>query len=79
MAEQFHSSSVKDRNKPLSESSIQTSFYYEARRLWDLEESRDSLTKVQAGMILCKCTILLIDVKIHIVFQSVMCADMRFL
>ncbi|KAJ8108843.1 hypothetical protein OPT61_g7887 [Boeremia exigua] len=33
----FHSSAVKDRNKPLSINSIQTSFYYEARRLWDLE------------------------------------------
>ncbi|KAF2626280.1 hypothetical protein BU25DRAFT_440684 [Macroventuria anomochaeta] len=48
----FHSSAVKDRNKPFSENSIQTSFYYEARRLWDLEEGRDCLTKVQAGMIL---------------------------
>ncbi|KAJ4373532.1 hypothetical protein N0V86_007673 [Didymella sp. IMI 355093] len=47
----FHSSAVKDRNKPFSENSIQTSFYYEARRLWDLEEGKDSLTKVQAGMI----------------------------
>ncbi|UPX19678.1 uncharacterized protein EKO05_0009933 [Ascochyta rabiei] len=47
----FHSSLVKDRNKPFSESSIQTSFYHEARRLWDLEKDRDSLTKVQAGMI----------------------------
>ncbi|KAJ4311124.1 hypothetical protein N0V94_008111 [Neodidymelliopsis sp. IMI 364377] len=52
MVRQFHSSSVKDRNKPFSESSIQTSFYHEARRLWDLEEGRDSLTKVQAGAIL---------------------------
>lgn len=51
--EQFHSSAVKNRNKPLSESSIQTSFYYEARRLWDLENGKDSLTKVQAGMIFC--------------------------
>lgn len=48
----FHSSAVKDRNKPLSEHSIQTSFYYEARRLWDLEDGKDHLTKVQAGMIL---------------------------
>ncbi|XPS80710.1 hypothetical protein M3J07_012683 [Ascochyta lentis] len=47
----FHSSLVKDRNKPFSETSIQTSFYHEARRLWDLEKDRDSLTKVQAGMI----------------------------
>ncbi|KAF1928400.1 uncharacterized protein M421DRAFT_63540 [Didymella exigua CBS 183.55] len=47
----FHSSAVKDRNKPLSANSIQTSFYYEARRLWVIESGRDSLTKVQAGMI----------------------------
>ena len=51
---QFHSSAVKDRNKPFSEHSIQTSFYYEARRLWDLEDGKDHLTKVQAGMIMCK-------------------------
>jgi hypothetical protein len=51
---QFHSSAVKDRNKPFSEHSIQTSFYYEARRLWDLEDGKNHLTKVQAGMIMCK-------------------------
>ena len=51
---QFHSSAVKDRNKPFSENSIQTAFYYEARRLWELEEGRDSLTKVQAGLVFCK-------------------------
>ncbi|KAJ4330572.1 hypothetical protein N0V87_009878 [Didymella glomerata] len=51
LADFFHSSAVKDRNKPFAENSIQTSFYYEARRLWDLEEGKDSLTKVQAGMI----------------------------
>ncbi|KAF3009503.1 hypothetical protein E8E13_003784 [Curvularia kusanoi] len=48
----FHSSAVKDRNKPFSQHSIQTSFYYEARRLWDLENGKDHLTKVQAGMIM---------------------------
>lgn len=63
---QFHSSAVKDRNKPFSENSIQTSFYYEARRLWDVEEGRDSLTKVQAGMILCMCLSLAADVKLDV-------------
>lgn len=52
--QQFHSSSVKDRNNPFSKTSIQTSFYYEARRLWDLEADRACLTVVQAGMIMCK-------------------------
>ena len=31
-----------------------TMFYKEARRLWDLEEDQDSLTKLQAGICLCK-------------------------
>ncbi|KAF1847944.1 uncharacterized protein K460DRAFT_279354 [Cucurbitaria berberidis CBS 394.84] len=48
----FHSSAVKDRQKPFSERSLTTMFYKEARRLWDLEQGKDSLTKVQAGICL---------------------------
>lgn len=32
-----------------------TVFYKEARRLWDLEEGKDTLTKLQAGICLCEC------------------------
>lgn len=48
----FHSSVVKDREKPFSETSMTTMFYKEARRLWDSEEGQDSLTKLQAGICL---------------------------
>ncbi|KAJ4377619.1 hypothetical protein N0V83_000446 [Neocucurbitaria cava] len=48
----FHSDAVKDRQKPFSETSMTTMFYKEARRLWDLEEGKDSLTKLQAGLCL---------------------------
>ncbi|CAO2647272.1 Nn.00g081940.m01.CDS01 [Neocucurbitaria sp. VM-36] len=48
----FHSSAIKDRQKPFSETSMTTMFYKEARRLWDLEEGKDSLTKLQAGICL---------------------------
>lgn len=54
MPEQFHFSAVRDRQKPFSEASMTTVFYKEARRLWDLEDGRDSLTKIQAGMCLCE-------------------------
>ncbi|KAH7396357.1 hypothetical protein BKA66DRAFT_566849 [Pyrenochaeta sp. MPI-SDFR-AT-0127] len=48
----FHHSAVKDRQKPFSETSMTTVFYKEARRLWDLESGKDSLTKIQAGICL---------------------------
>ncbi|KAF2851922.1 hypothetical protein T440DRAFT_516896 [Plenodomus tracheiphilus IPT5] len=48
----FHSSVVKDREKPFSETLLTTMFYKEARRLWDTEEGQDSLTKLQAGICL---------------------------
>ncbi|KAI8933109.1 hypothetical protein NX059_009752 [Plenodomus lindquistii] len=49
----FHTSVVKDREKPFSETSLTTLFYQEARRLWDSEEDHDSLTRLQAGICLC--------------------------
>jgi hypothetical protein len=51
---QSTSSAVKDRSKPFSEVSIMTDFYKEASRLWDLEAGRSSLTRIQAGICLCK-------------------------
>lgn len=53
MLQQFHSSVVKDRQKPFADISMTTLFYKEARRLWDLEEGKDSVTKLQAGICLC--------------------------
>ncbi|KAF2191960.1 hypothetical protein K469DRAFT_555285 [Zopfia rhizophila CBS 207.26] len=42
---------IKDRSKPFSDN-IMTSFYKEARRLWELEEGQDTLPKLQAALLL---------------------------
>lgn len=47
----FQSSSVKDRSKPFAEN-IMTLFYQKARRLWEEAEGQDSLTKIQAALLL---------------------------
>jgi len=54
MLTQFHSSVVNDREKPFSETSLTTLFYKEARRLWDSEDGKESLTRLQAAICLCE-------------------------
>jgi hypothetical protein len=51
---QFTSALVENRSKPFSEHSIMTTFFKEATRLWDLERDDKSLTRIQAGICLCK-------------------------
>jgi hypothetical protein len=51
---QSTSSAVKERSIPFSDVSIMTDFYKEALRLWNLEAGRSSLTRIQAGICLCK-------------------------
>jgi hypothetical protein len=48
---QFQSSLVKERSEPFADNVI-TQFYNEARRLWELEEGQDSLTRLQAALLL---------------------------
>ncbi|KAF2871303.1 hypothetical protein BDV95DRAFT_668628 [Massariosphaeria phaeospora] len=45
----FQCGSIKDRSKPFSDN-IMTGFYKEARRLWELEEGHDNLTRLQAAL-----------------------------
>src|SRR4051794_2142500 len=42
---------VKDRAKPFGDN-VLTEFYREARRLWELEEGRESLTRIQSALCL---------------------------
>jgi hypothetical protein len=41
-----------------------TAFYKEAVRLWDLEAGQSSLTRIHAGVCLCKFTHLILVLKI---------------
>ncbi|KAH7135056.1 hypothetical protein B0J11DRAFT_575675 [Dendryphion nanum] len=47
----FQSSTVKDRSKPFTENVI-TLFYKKARRLWEEAEGQDTITKLQAALLL---------------------------
>jgi len=43
---------VVDRSKPFSEQSAMTLFYREAKRLWQLDQGKESLPRLQAGICL---------------------------
>ncbi|KAF1996448.1 hypothetical protein P154DRAFT_320031 [Amniculicola lignicola CBS 123094] len=47
----FQSSIVKDRSTPFSEN-LTTLFYEEARRLWEVEERKYTISRLQAAMLL---------------------------
>lgn len=48
----FHHSAITDRHRPFAETSIMTSFYQEAQRLWRLGSDKASIARVQAAMCL---------------------------
>ncbi|CAI6295676.1 unnamed protein product [Periconia digitata] len=45
----FHLPLIKDRSKPFGDN-ILTEFYREARRLWELDEGNNSLTRIQSAL-----------------------------
>lgn len=58
---------MKNRRQPWDEENIGSHFYREARRLWQLEESKPSITTIQAACILG--TILSMDGKDKVGFM----------